>query len=176
MKLTLNQHLNGSDLPRIIDRMVLYANKRIKGVDPKKLQSMQGIDFVADVLEKVAKGTRDWEKADCSFEVFLFGCLKSDISNFFRKAKVLAIEDFWDETFGEKILETEESKREAIEALREFGAKDFEIDVFECWASGICKSQEVADYLQVDVKLVYATTKKLIKRLEKLQQRLNGKR
>lgn len=169
--MTLIQNLNRPDLPRIIDRMVLYANKRLKGVDPKKLQSMQGIDFVSDVLEKVANGKRDWEKADCSFEAFLFGCLKSDLNNFFRKAKVLAIEDFLDETFEEKILNTEETKKEAIQALRECGANETEINVFECWATGIIKSQEVADYLEIDVNLVYSTTKKLIKRLEKIQPR-----
>lgn len=169
--MTLTQNLNRPDLPRIIDRMALYANKRLKGVDPKKLQSIQGIDFVSDVLEKVANGKRDWEKVDCSFEAFLFGCLKSDLSNFFRKAKVLAIEDFLDETFEEKILNTEETKKEAIHALRECGANETEINVFECWAAGIIKSQEVADNLEIDVNLVYSTTKKLIKRLEKIQPR-----
>lgn len=169
--MTLTENLNRPDLPRIIDRMVLYANKRIKGVDPKKLQSLQGIDFVSDVLEKVANGIRDWEKADCSFEAFLFGSLKSDINNFFRKAKVLAIEDFLDETFEEKILDTEETKKEAIEALRGYGADEIEISVFECWAAGISKSQDVANYLEMDVNKVYSITKKLVRRIEKIQPR-----
>jgi len=140
---------------------------RIKTIGVKDLEGKTPEDFVGEVLMKVAEGERDWSKAKCPFKDFLFGCLKSHLYNFFKsyeqkyEAELPDIE-------SESEIESE-LKNIALQKLKEDGADQDEIDVFECWIENINKPAEIAELLGKDVKEVYNITKRLERKMPKLQ-------
>jgi len=80
--MNLEQEIHNNEMKEILDSMTAYAYSRLKTIGVKDLEGKNPEDFVGEVLMKVAEGERDWQKAKCSFKVFLFGCLKSHISNY----------------------------------------------------------------------------------------------
>lgn len=64
----------------LIGQMNSYAEFRLHSIDIKKLEGITPEDVVADVLLKVLEGKRNWTGA-ISFNAFLFGCVKSEISH-----------------------------------------------------------------------------------------------
>lgn len=160
-------------MDEIIDSMTAYVYNHIKGIGLKDLQGKQAEDFVAEVLMKVAEGGRDWNKATCSFKEFLFGCLRSHMSNFFKS---------YNQTFEDdpKYLDinksnggnSDELRDKAILILIDEGADEDEIAVFECWVDGIKKASDIANQLNKDVNEVYNISKRLIRKMPKLQQHI----
>jgi len=165
--MTLEEALHNNDMNDIIDSMTAYAYSRIKTIGVKDLEGKTPADFVGEVLMKVAEGERDWQKAKCSFKVFLFGCLKSHLSNFFK-----SFEQKYDAELPDIEIEAEiesELKNIALQKLKEGGADQDEIDVFECWIENINKPAEIAELLGKNVKEVYNITKRLERKMPKLQ-------
>jgi len=165
--MTLEEALRNNDMNEIMDSMTAYVYGRIKTIGVKDLEGKTPEDFVGEVLMKVAEGERDWSKAKCSFKDFLFGCLKSHLYNFFNsyeqkyEAELPDIE-------SESEIESE-LKNIALQKLKEAGADQDEIDVFECWIEYINKPAEIAELLGKDVKEVYNITKRLERKMPKLQ-------
>jgi hypothetical protein len=162
--MTLEEEFLKCDLNSIIDRMTLYVQYRTKTLKIKMLEGREPIDFVGEVIKKVLEGKRDWEKANCSFEDFLWGCLKSDLHNFFKKLKLnFDLED--QELADQDVVLTLERREEVIQLLRQEGADDDEILVFECWLDGLLKPKEVAEELGVEVNHINNITKRIKRRL-----------
>ena len=74
--MTLAEAIQSVDMDEIIDSMNAYAISRLNSVSEKTFNGRSSVDFVGDLILKVMEGKRDWDKAECSFKEFLFGCLK----------------------------------------------------------------------------------------------------
>mgnify|MGYP003648770776 CR=1 FL=1 len=93
--MNLYDELQSIDLDDLLDRLTSYATNRLKSAGLKDLGGKEPFDFVGDLLLKVIEGTRDWENANCSFTDFMFGSLRSEISNFLKGSLVGKRRIFW---------------------------------------------------------------------------------
>lgn len=158
------------DMDDIIDRMNAYAISRLRSVGAKDFNGKEPIDFVGDLLLKVMEGKRDWSKAQCSFKEFLFGCLKSEISNFFRAHQSIYTDQLPLDLSDEN-SEVTERRTHAIALLRREGADNDELAVLECWLDGVTKPSDIASELETEVKHIYNVIKRLERRLRKTQEK-----
>ncbi|MBS1759571.1 MAG: sigma-70 family RNA polymerase sigma factor [Bacteroidetes bacterium] len=172
--MNLTEAIQSVDMDEVIDRMNAYAISLLKSVGVKNFNGKEPIDFVGDVILKVMEGKRDWAKAQCSFKEFLFGCLKSEINNFFTTNKNIYEDELPDVPSNEQSLNVEDKRNQVSELLKQEGADDDELTVFECWADGITKPAEIAKDLGIDVKEVYKITKRLERRLPKIQTQVTN--
>jgi len=170
--MTLEEALRNNDMNEIMDSMTTYVYGRIKTIGVKDLEGKTPEDFVGEVLMKVAEGERDWSKAKCSFKVFLFGCLKSHLYNFFKSYEQKYEAELPDIESGAVSENESELKQIAIQKLKEDGADQDEIDVFECWIEDMDKPAEIAELLGKNVKEIYNITKRLERKLPKLQTQI----
>lgn len=166
--MTLEEALHNNDMYDIIDSMTAYAYSRIKSIGVKDLEGKAPEDFVGEVLMKVAESERDWQKAKCSFKVFLFGCLKSHISNYLVAFEQKYESDLPDIETREESNSDSELIQIAIQKLESEGADQDEVDMFECWIDGINKPAEVADLLGKDIQEIYNIQKRLLRKIPKL--------
>jgi RNA polymerase sigma factor (sigma-70 family) len=172
--MNLTEAIQSVDMDEIIDRMNAYAISRLKSVGIKNFNGKEPIDFVGDLILKVMEGQRDWNKAQCSFKDFLFGCLKSEITNFFKLNKNIHENDFPDIPSEEQSQNIEEKRKQISILLKQEGADDNELLIFEYWADGITKPKEIAKDLGIEVKEVYNITKRLERRLPKIQTQVTN--
>ena len=166
--MNLAEAIQSVDMDEIIDSMNAYAISRLKSVGVKNFNGRHPIDFVGDLILKVMEGKRDWSKAECSFKEFLFGCLKSEITNFFRTNRNITVGELPDVPVNRGSINIEEKRKQVSELLKQEGADDDELTVFEFWMDGIFKPAEIAKDLGVDVKEIY----KIIKRLERKREKI----
>lgn len=168
--MNLTEAIQSVDMDEVIDRMNAYAISRLKSVGVKNFNGKEPIDFVGEVILKVLEGKRDWTKAQCSFIEFLFGCLKSEINNFFTINKNICDDEFSDIPSNPQSSDDEDKRNQVIELLKEEGSDDDELIVFGCWVDGIMKPVDIAKDLGIEVKEVYKITKRLERRLLKIQK------
>ena len=167
--MNLAEAIRSHDMDEIIDSMNAYAISPLKSVGIKSFNGIEPIDFVGTLFLKVLEEKRDWKKADCSFKEFLFGCLKSEISNFFKTNKYNHT-DLSDEIPASKSSSnTEEQRIQIMDMLKQEGADENELKLFEYWADGINKPADISEDWKIDVKHIYNITKRLEKRLLKIQ-------
>jgi len=167
--MNLTEAIQSVNLEEIIDSMNAFAISRLKSIVVKNFNGKQPIDFVGDLILKVMEGKRDWNKAQCSFKEFLFGCLKSEINNFFTTNKNIYVDELPDVSLNGESSNIEEKKKQVSDLLKQEGADGDELTVFEYWMDGIFKPAEIAKDLGIDVKEVYNITKRLERRLPKIQ-------
>jgi DNA-directed RNA polymerase specialized sigma24 family protein len=172
--MNLTEAIQSIDLDEVIDRLNAYAISQLKSVGVKNFNGKEPIDFVGDVLLKVMEGQRDWSKANCSFTEFLFGCLKSEISNFFKSNKNIYDNELHEISNTDNSSSAEELRNSISDNLKLEGADDDELTIFEYWADGITKPSEIAKDLGIDVKEVYNITKRLQRRLSKTHTQLKN--
>ncbi len=168
--MTLAEAIQSVDMDEIIDRMNAYAISRLKSVGAKTFDGMSPVDFVGDLILKVMEGDRDWSKAECSFREFLFGCLKSDISNFFRTLKHKYTSEFPEMPINGMSLNIDGKRSQVSELLKQEGADDNELMVFEYWMDGIYKPADIAADLGVPVEDIYVIIKRLERKRTKIEQ------
>ncbi|MBK1439975.1 sigma-70 family RNA polymerase sigma factor [Parapedobacter sp. ISTM3] len=161
--------LQSVDLDDLIKRLTLYASSRLRSVGVKDFDGKEPVDFVGDLFLKVMEGTRDWEKANCSFTEFMFGCLKSELSNFFNGTSIGQTQDLQGIELDSGQNDFKEEREQVSELLKRAGADDNELLVFEYWLDGIYKPAEIAGDLGIDVKEIYVITKRLERRLPKIR-------
>lgn len=160
---------NACDLDHVIDRMVSYACYRLNTEGIKDFDGKDPLDFVSDIFLKVLEGKRDWNNAKCPFVEFLFGCLKSDISNFFKTIK-RKIDDIEIENFPDNNFESiEEQKKLIVQMLIDENADDDELIVFDYWIDGITKPNLIAKDLGISEKDVYNIIRRLDRKIKKIQ-------
>ncbi len=167
--MNLAETIRSEDMDEVIDRMNAYAISRLKSVGEKTFNGKSPVDFVGDIILKVMEGTRNWDSSACSFRLFLFGCLKSDISNFFTTMKNNHSNDFPELIVNETLINIEEKRKEASELFKKAGSDDDELTVFEYWMDGIFKPADIAKDLGIDVKEVYVIIKRLERKREKIK-------
>jgi len=170
--MTLEEALHNNDMNEIMDSMTAYVYGRIKTIGVKDLEGKTPEDFVGEVLMKVVEGERDWSKAKCSFKDFLFGCLKSHLYNFFKSFEQKYEAELPEIESSVESESESELKQIAIKKLKEDGAVQDEIDVFECWIDNMNKPAEIAELLEKSVKEVYNITKRLERKMPKLQTQI----
>jgi DNA-directed RNA polymerase specialized sigma24 family protein len=167
--MTLEEALRNNNMNEIMDSMTAYVYGRIKTIGVKDLEGKTPEDFVGEVLMKVAEGERDWSKAKVPFKDFLFGCLKSHLYNFFKSFEQKYEAELPDIESGEESENESVLKQIAIQKLKDDGADQDEIDVFECWIEGMDKPAEIAELSGKNVKEIYNITKRLERKMPKLQ-------
>jgi DNA-directed RNA polymerase specialized sigma24 family protein len=167
--MNLAEAIQSENMDEIIDRMNAYAISRLKSVGEKTFNGRSPVDFVGDIILKVMEGTRNWDSAECSFKLFLFGCLKSDISNFFKTLKNKHTNELPEIPVNGNSINIEEKRKQVSELLKQAGADDDELTVFEYWMDGIFKPADIAKDLGVDVKEVYVIIKRLERKREKIE-------
>jgi len=170
--MNLAEAIESVDLNEIIDSMNAYAISRLKSVGVKNFNGREPIDFVGDLILKVMEGKRDWSKAQCPFKEFLFGCLKSEIQNFFTTTKNLNTDELPaipSNVSSESSIEIEKKRAQISDLLEKEGADDDELTVFEYWMDGIYKPRDIAKDLGVEVKEIYKIIKRIERRLPKIQ-------
>ena len=163
--------LESADLDDIIDRLHLYAKGRLKSNGVKNFGGREPMDFVSDLILKVIEERRTWNGSNYSFTEFLFGALKSEISNFFSTNKEVFSLDNLPEVASDSHPDDDIliRKKIIIELLEHAGADDDEIFIFDCWSDGLSKPSEIARDLDMDVKKVNNISKRLNRRLQQIQ-------
>ena len=159
--MTVEEAILSHDMEDIINRMILYAKEKIKLLDIKNLQGKEPFDFVQDILCKSLESKRNWDETKCSFVEFLFGCLKSEISNFYSSKQIFH-QDIPD-NLSEKNESVDEEIQEITKVLKQEGADDDE---------SICKPTAISEDLGVEVKEILNITKRLKRRLLKVQPKV----
>lgn len=172
--MTLAEAIQSVDMDKIIDRMNAFAISRLKSVGIKNFNGKLPVDFVGDLILKVLEGTRDWSKAKCSFELFLFGSLKSDIDNFFTTNKFNNTDKLPEIPIEGHSSGFEEERQKVSELLKQEGSDDEELIVFEYWMDGMNKPSEIAADLGIDVKEIYKITKRLERRIQKIKPQISS--
>ena len=158
------------DMEDIVNRMILYASDKFRSLDAKDLQGKEPFDFVQDVLCKSLENKRNWDDSKCTFVEFLFGCLRSDISNFFSSKQIFH-QDIPD-NLSENNESVDEEILEVTKVLKQEGADDDEIIIFTYWAEGISKPAAISEDLGIEMKEVLNVTKRLRRRLIKVQSKV----
>ncbi|MEY8779783.1 hypothetical protein AB9K32_05110 [Allomuricauda sp. XS_ASV26] len=184
-------HLESIDLNELLDRMELYVRNRFYNKSEKIREGFDYLDFCYNVIIKACSGVRNWDKEKTSFESFIFGALKSDLYNFFRKQRqkedvakeeldteeeeyLIEINDFVDLDSVEDLDEPPDMdfdyvSQDCLSYLKEQGADELEIGVFECWLSGYDKPIEIAELCGVDTAEIYNAVKRLSRKTIKLK-------
>lgn len=168
--MNLAEALKSENMDEIIDSMNAYAISVLKSVGEKDFNGKHPFDFVGDVLLKVMEGTRDWNKGECSFKEFLFGCLRSDIYSFFKTKKRHSSDKLLEIPINGHPINFEVKKKQILELLEQEGADDDELKVFEFWMDGIFKPAIIAAELGVPVKEIYVIIKRLERKRKKIEQ------
>lgn len=165
------------DFGSLIKKLEAYAFNFVKGLN----LSVQAMDIVYDVLLSVQKENsgRMWDKENCpNFNSFLFGSVKSHSLNLYDKQKNRQesesghINSYQPVSYQMEVADEIDlalAKEEAFACLRKLGGDGEEVCVFECWWDGIYKSQEIADFFGVPVEEIYTATKRLNRKLPRIQ-------
>lgn len=179
--------LESIDVEQLIDRMHLYTVNRFYSNNEKSREGLDYSDFVYGVFDKSLQGIRNWNKK-YSFEEFVFGVLRSEINEFFRKKKnkepivlndidssVIEIPEFIDINnqfeYQKENIDFNTISKQIIEDLIIQGADDLEILIFECWLEDIYKPQEIAKFLEISVPKTNVAIKRLKRRRTKIQKK-----
>lgn len=167
--MNLTEEIQSVDMGELIDSMNAYAIDKLKSVGEKSFRGKLPVDFVGELILKVMEGKRDWNKAECSFREFLFGCLKSEIANFFKTLKHIHVDELPEISHNGSPVDIEEKQNQISNLLKEDGADEEELTLFGYWMDGIKKPSEIAADWNIDVKQVNNITKRLLRRLPKIQ-------
>lgn len=187
------EYLDSMDLNELLDRMEDYVRNRFYDKSEKERNGFDYVDFCYNVLVKATSGVRNWDKEKTSFDKFIFGSLRSDLYNFFRKQKLkknnkadsdyteqeaylIELNDFIeiDEIVTKDEppdIDFEDISKDALKSLREQGANKLEIEVFECWLSGYYKPKEIAELCGTNTIEINNTIKKLSRKTIKLKEK-----
>lgn len=167
--MTIKEAIESENMDEIIDRMNAYAIYRLHSVREKTFNGLSPLDFVGEVIIKALEGTRKWDSTQCSFKMFLFGCLRSDIYNFFKTLNHSHLNEFPEISVNDSIINVEEKRKKVSELFKQAGADDDELTVFEYWMDGISKPSEIAKDLGIDIKELYVIIKRLERRRMKIE-------
>jgi RNA polymerase sigma factor (sigma-70 family) len=187
------EHLDSIDLNELLDRMENYVRTRFYNKSEKEREGFDYLDFCYNVLIKASTGVRNWDKKKTSFDKFIFGSLRSDLYNFFRKQKnkknekedlqpteqeiyLIEVNEFIEldevETEDEPPdVDFKDISQDALKSLREQGADKLEIEVFECWLAGYYKPKEIAELCDTDTENINNAVKRLSRKTIKLKEK-----
>lgn len=186
------ENLDSIDVKALLDKMEDYVRNRFYDKSEQNKNGLQFQDFCQEVLRKACDGTRKWKMEKSSFEDFIFGTLRSDLSYFFKKGKIppddlleeesvnhpeetYIIDVQYHEDVEQSSVDNNFAKIDDdviinnwIESLKKQGADQLEITIFECWTAGIKTPKEVAEYCKLSMKEVNNIYKRLRRKKIKL--------
>ena len=189
------EHLDSINLNELLDRMEDYVRGRFYNKSEKNREGIDYLDFCYDVLTKACTSVRNWDKEKVTFEEFVFGCLRSDLYNFFRKLAnsngnilkkiidktdkevyIIEINEFTDfEEIGVEdpshTMDFDQISNDVSLSLKEQGTDKLEIQVFECWLAGYYKPREIAELCETDVKKINVAVKRLSRKTIKIKEK-----
>lgn len=189
------EYLDSINIKELLDRMEHYVRGRFYNKSENARKGLDYLDFCYNVLIKSCNGTRNWDKDKTSFENFVFGSLKSDLHNFFRKLNneskssyqendiqnndeiyLIEVDDYIELSEMEaedepQVIDFDEISIDTLNSLKEQGADDLELAVFECWLSGYFKPKEIAELNNITTLEVNIATKRLSRKQLKLQEK-----
>lgn len=189
------EHLNSIDLNELLDRMENYVRGRFYNKSEKVREGLDYLDFCYNVLTKACSGIRNWDKEKVTFETFVFGCLRSDLYNFFRKlpkSEGKVSEEKLEKTDNEiylievdeyieidemgvedpsQTIDFDQISKDALVSIREQGGDELEIQLFECWLAGYYKPREIAELCGTDSRTINAAVKRLSRKTIKLKEK-----
>lgn len=176
---------------RIYRRLVVYAETRMmrlvwRGVRASKVPDALRCfshgkgpeDIVGDVIESALTGTRRWDPGKQPELVeFLRGAVSSHISHLVRSTENRALSARNVDSAGRpaidlpKVLEARESLERVQNRLSKLRWQDdLGPRIVSCFEQGMTKPAEIAAHLQVDVRRVYKTVKRLIRELARIRE------
>ncbi|WP_179343363.1 hypothetical protein [Winogradskyella ursingii] len=177
-------------LNSLVLRMRAFAKKKLGDYNDNH-DGQQKLDFVFNVFQKALNDIRKWDKDKCDFENFLFGVLKSEISAYHEKVKrrkppeeedgseesyILDIPVFSEEVGQDDLsfneIDNKKLKENYVTLLKDSGASDLEMLIFECWCEDIYKPSDIAGFLEVETTEVYSALKRLERRKSKLNSQV----
>lgn len=192
-KTEILQYLESIDLNELLDRMEDYVRTRFYNKSEKERGGFDYLDFCNNVLVKACIGVRNWDKDKSSFEEFIFGSLKSDLHNFFRKQRskdnsegdtatleqeihLIEVKDFIDlnevqEQDEPPDIDFKDISENSLKTIKEQGADKIEIGVFECWLAGYDKPKEIAELCGTSTTEINNAVKRLSRKTIKLQEK-----
>ena len=189
------EHLDSIDLNELLDRMENYVRDRFYSKSESTREGFDYVDFCYNVLIKASNGVRNWDKDKVSFEGFVFGCLRSDLYNFFRKLKakkngqaseqdkpesdeayLIEVNEYVDLSEAQSDdeppdMDFTEIAQDALESIKEQGADELEEAIFGCWLEGYYKPQEIADLCYTTTTNVNNAIKRLTRKTIKLREK-----
>jgi len=187
------EYLNSIDLNELLDRMENYVRTRFYNKSERERRGFDYFDFCSNIIVKACTDVRNWDKEKISFDEFIFGALKSDLFNHFRKQRdkedekgtlnqidqeiyLIEVNDFivLDELNTKEEppdIDFEEISKDTIKSLKEQGADELEIEVFECWLAGYYKPKEIAELCNTDTTEINNTVKRLSRKTIKLKEK-----
>lgn len=174
------------ELQDLLMRMRGYVQDKIN-FRKINIDGLEPLDFVMSVFDKSLQGIRNWDVEKCDFENFVFGVLKSEISAELTKRKRrrnVIKEEVADESYIMDIpvvgaesagfdpafdnMDNESMKQTFYKMLKDAGADNMELMLFECWCENIYKPDEIAEILDTDPVTIYKTQKRLQRRRKKI--------
>lgn len=185
------EHLNSIDMKGLLDRMEDYVRGRFYSKSESIRKGFDYLDFCYNVLIKACDGTRNWNKDKTDFESFVFGSIKSDLYNFFRKLRneikekdnqredevylievneYVEINEFGDKEEAQNI-DFDDISKDTLNSLMKQGADKLELAVFECWLLGYYKPKEIAELNDTTTLEVNNAVKRLSRKTIKLQEK-----
>ena len=187
------EHLDSIDMNDLLDRMEYYVRGRFYSKSESVRKGFDYLDFCYNVLIKACNGTRNWDKDKTTFENFIFGSLKSDLHNFFRKLRnenkessqisdnqndeiyIIEVNEYVEVSEVEDEAEPpdidfNDISKDTLRSLKEQRADELELAVFECWLTGYYKPQEIAELYGVSTSEINNATKRLSRKTVKLQE------
>jgi hypothetical protein len=172
----------------LLDRMEHYVRSRFYSKSETIRKGFDYLDFCYNVLMKACDGTRKWNKDKTDFESFIFGSLKSDLHNFFRKFKnekkessgnivyLIEVNEYIEINEVEykeepQNIDFEDISKDTLHSLKEQGADELELAVFECWLSGYYKPKEIAELNDTTTIDINNAVKRLSRKTIKLREK-----
>ena len=176
------QSTDWDDLYLRLEAFIIYTLKYKYGVEKKKEQ-LQSIahEIISEVMDLIfVSGTRNWSKETCpSFNSFIFGVVKSHINNSYSSSKkhsTVAIEDVQHETekkhsYKPHNLGDNELRELVFNELKNMGADDDELLVFECMTDGIMKPENIREELGITASEMNNILRRLNRKTLKLKNK-----
>lgn len=189
------KHLDSINMNDLLDRMEHYVRGRFYSKSESLRKGFDYLDFCYNVLIKACDGTRNWDNDKTTFEKFIFGSLRSDLHNFFRKLRnenkdssqdienqndneiyLIEVNEYIELNEVEDKEETQnidfdDISKDALCSLKEQGADELELAVFECWLSGYYKPKEIAELNNTTTFEINNAIKRLSRKTIKLQEK-----
>ncbi|WP_282085157.1 hypothetical protein [Aquimarina algiphila] len=181
--------ITSCDIDILIYRMKAFTVSKL-GYHKSNYDGLEPLDFVFGVFEKALAGIRNWDGNKVDFQHFVFGVLQSEISAHFERRKrrnekkdnedidesyiidiPKIVEEVGEEDNSIQSIDNKVTKNTFLELLKNDGATDIEILIFECWCDDIYKPKEISELLDIDIKTIYNALKRLQKRRKKILQK-----
>lgn len=176
------QSIDWEDLYLRLEAFIIYTLRYKYGVEKRNEQLQSNAhEIISEVMDLIfVSGTRNWSKETCpTFNSFIFGVVKSHINNSFSSSKkhsTIPIEDVQHETekrhsYKPHSLDDNKLRELVFNELKDMGADDDELLVFECMTDGIMKPENIREDLGISASEMNNILRRLNRKTLKLKNK-----